>query len=340
MLNQLPQKLLPWFEEHQRDLPWRRDREPYHIWLSEIMLQQTRVEAVKGYYQRFLNRLPTIQALAAAEENELLKLWEGLGYYSRVRNLQKAARLIMTRHGGRFPETPEEIRALPGIGAYTTGAISSICFDLPIPAVDGNVLRVITRLLAWDAPITEEKTKKETALRLEKIYPKGRCGDFTQALMELGATVCLPNGAPACESCPLADLCQARQRGTQLSYPVKEKKKPRKQEERTVFVLRRGEKTAVCKRPDRGLLAGLWQLPDAEGKLTVAQMLEQAERWGVHPKNIRKTVARTHIFTHVQWNLTGCYLDCGEEGDFLWVTREELEEKIGLPTAYRQFLEE
>lgn len=340
MLSQLPSRLLPWFEENKRDLPWRQDREPYHIWLSEIMLQQTRVEAVKGYYRRFLDSLPTIGDLAQAEENLLLKLWEGLGYYSRVRNLQKAARKIMEEYGGRFPREPEEILALPGIGPYTAGAISSICFERPTPAVDGNVLRVVTRFLAWDGPIGQEKTKRETALALSEIYPSGHCGDFTQALMELGATVCLPNGAPNCPCCPVKDLCRARAAGTQLLYPVKEKKKPRRQEERTVFILRLGEKTAVCKRPEKGLLAGLWQLPDLEGRLTVEQMLSQAEAWGVRPRNILKTVERTHIFTHVQWNLTGCYLECGEEGSFSWFTPEELEEKIGLPTAYRQFLEE
>ena len=230
--------------------------------------------------------------------------------------------------------------ALPGIGSYTSGAICSICFEQPTPAVDGNVLRVVSRVLASDAPIGEERVKRGVAQELEKQYPVGRCGDFTQALMELGATVCLPNGAPLCGVCPLRDVCKAKQEGTQESYPVRAAKKPRRVEHRTVFFLQCGDKIAVCKRPKTGLLAGLWQLPDAAGELTVAQMLRQAEDWGVHPRNIRKTVQRTHIFTHVEWKLTCCYLDCAEENDFTWVTREELEEKIGLPTAYRQFLAE
>ena len=340
MLQALPERLLPWFEKHRRDLPWRRDREPYHVWLSEIMLQQTRVEAVKGYYERFLQRLPTVAALAGAEENELLKLWEGLGYYSRVRNLQKAAQVVMRDHGGVFPHDCESVRALPGIGAYTAGAILSICFEQPTPAVDGNVLRVVSRVLASDQPIGEERVRRGVARELEKIYPAGRCGDFTQALMELGATVCLPNGAPRCGECPLGDLCRANLTGTQEKFPVRAAKKPRRVEHRTVFFLECGDKIAVCKRPKTGLLAGLWQLPDVPGELTVEQMLRQAEDWGVRPRNLRKTVGRTHVFTHVEWKLTCCYLDCAQESAFTWVTRRELEEKIGLPTAYRQFLAE
>lgn len=340
MLQKLPERLLPWFEANRRDLPWRRDREPYHVWLSEIMLQQTRVEAVRGYYERFLSRLPTIEALAAAEVNELLKLWEGLGYYSRVRNLQKAAQVIVRDCGGKFPHEYGKILTLPGIGAYTAGAICSICFEQPTPAVDGNVLRVISRLHASDAPIGEDRVKRSVAQELEKIYPIGHCGDFTQALMELGATVCLPNGKPLCAQCPVKDICAANQTGMQASYPVRAAKKPRRVEHRTVFFLQCGEKIAVCKRPKTGLLAGLWQLPDVPGELTVADMLCQAESWGVHPRNIQKTVQRTHVFTHVEWRLTCCYLECTREKEFTWVTRQELEEKIGLPTAYRQFLAE
>ena len=340
MLEKLPELLLPWFAENRRDLPWRKDRQPYHVWLSEIMLQQTRVEAVKGYYDRFLQRLPTVEDLARAQEDELLKLWEGLGYYSRVRNLQKAAKIICGDFSGEFPQSYESLLKLPGIGAYTAGAISSICFEQPVAAVDGNVLRVLSRFLASDAPVTDEHTKKTFAKELSKVYPQGHCGDFTQALMELGATVCVPNGAPLCESCPLKELCRANQTGTQLCYPVKAAKKPRRVENRTVFILRCGEKLAVCKRPKKGLLAGLWQLPDTEGALSVPQMLEQAETWGVHPRNILKTVQRDHIFTHVHWKLTGCYLECDEEATFFWATPKEMQEKIGLPTAYRQFLEE
>lgn len=338
MLEQLPERLLPWFAQNRRELPWRRDRQPYHVWVSEIMLQQTRVEAVKSYYARFLERLPDIAALAAVSEEELLKLWEGLGYYSRARNLQRAAQQIMERHNGVFPCDYGEIRALPGIGAYTAGAICSICFEQPTPAVDGNVLRVLARCRKAEEAITDEQVKRRTAEQLAEIYPAGHCGDFTQALMELGAIVCLPNGAPLCGDCPLQDLCLARRDGTQLQYPVRALKKPRRVEERTVFLLQCEGKLAVCRRPESGLLAGLWQFPDVPGTLTAQEALAQAEEWGLHPRGIEKLVKRTHIFTHVQWNLTGCYLTCGTQARFLWASREELTERFGLPTAYRQFL--
>lgn len=340
LLAALPQRLLPWFTEHRRELPWRRDREPYHVWVSEIMLQQTRVEAVRGYYERFLTEFPTVAALAQAPEERLLKLWEGLGYYSRARNLQRAAREVVERHGGVFPSDYDAIRALPGIGAYTAGAIASICFEQPTPAVDGNVLRVVSRLLAMDAPVTDEKVRRAVSERVAAVYPAGHCGDFTQSIMELGATVCMPNGAPHCEDCPLRDLCRACRAGTQRSYPVKAAKKPRRTEQRTVFILRCGDKTAVTRRPARGLLAGLWQFPDVSGELTAQEALEQAAAWGVHPTEIERVIHRIHIFTHVQWELTGCYLRCTETAHFLWFTDAELREQIGLPTAYRQFLEE
>ncbi len=339
-MKRLPELLLPWFGTNRRDLPWRRDKEPYHVWLSEIMLQQTRVEAVKRYYERFLSTLPTIDALAGADENTLLKLWEGLGYYSRVRNLQKAAKQIVEKHAGKFPQSIDDILALAGIGAYTAGAIASICFEKPTPAVDGNVLRVISRYLASSKPINDERTKKETAALLAPIYPEGRCGDFTQALMELGATVCVPNGMPLCERCPLNDFCEARRLKKQLSFPVKTAKKPRREEKRTVFILQCGDKIAVCKRPEKGLLAGLWQFPDVSGELDAAQALVQAESWGVQPMDIEKMIHREHVFTHVHWLLTGVYLKCRCDAAFSWVTAEELEKNIGLPTAYRQFWQE
>ena len=340
MAEPLPELLLGWFRENRRELPWRRDREPYHVWVSEIMLQQTRVEAVKGYYPRFLEHLPTIGHLAEASENELLKLWEGLGYYSRVRNLQKAARKIMEEHGGVFPRQYDEVLALPGIGPYTAGAICSICFEQPTPAVDGNVLRVLSRYLASEEPVTDAATRRRMEQLLGKIYPAGHCGEFTQALMELGATVCLPNGRPKCQNCPLEGQCRARKLGKQEAFPLRAKKKEKRTEKRTVFILRCGERLAVCKRPEKGLLAGLWQLPDVPGELTDRQALAQAESWGLHPTGIEKMTHREHIFTHVKWELIGCYLTCARGERFLWVTPEQLRQEIGLPTAYRQFLEE
>jgi A/G-specific adenine glycosylase len=341
VMQQLPERLLPWYMENRRMLPWRRDREPYHVWLSEIMLQQTRVEAVRGYYERFLQALPDIAALANAQEDALLKLWEGLGYYSRARNLQKAAKQIMQQYGGAFPQTHAQILDLPGVGAYTAGAIASICFEQPTPAVDGNVLRVVSRLTELSAPISSQRVKNAVNEALAKVYPKGRCGDFTQALMELGATVCVPNTLPHCPRCPMAQLCAANRAGTQRSFPLKEKKKPRRVQARTVFILRCGERLAVCRRPKSGLLAGLWQLPDVDAALDAHEALAQAQDWGVKPSGIEKLLHRTHIFTHVQWEQSGYYMRCDvQDPRFTWVSPQELTQSIGLPTAYRHFLEE
>ena len=335
--DNLPALLLPWYYGNRRDLPWRKDREPYHIWISEIMLQQTRVEAVKGYYARFLDTLPTVEALAHCDDELLHKLWEGLGYYSRVRNLKKAAMVILEQHGGTFPETHAEILKLPGIGAYTAGAICSIAFDLPTPAVDGNVLRVCSRLLNDPAPIDLPETKKAVTAALAEIYP-AEAGDFTQALMELGATLCGPNRAPDCDHCPCAEICLACREGTQQQLPVKSPKKEKRQEDRTVFILRCDGRYALEKRPGRGLLAGLWQFPNVTGSLDTASALEAVEAMGLQPREIFREVERKHIFTHIQWNMKGIYLEVAEAaGDFHWFTAEEINTRAALPTAFRQF---
>lgn len=339
-LSLLPALLLPWYETAKRSLPWRQDRESYHIWLSEIMLQQTRVEAVKGYYQRFLEALPTISALASAPEELLLKLWEGLGYYSRVRNLQKAARCIMDIHGGSFPCTYEEIRKLPGIGDYTAGAICSICFNQKTPAVDGNVLRVVSRFCDYHGCVDDNAVKKEIRAQLEEIYPD-EAGIFTQALMELGAIVCVPNGIPACNLCPLAEQCSAKNRGTIQALPCRKEKRPRRQESLTVFLLTCGDLVALSRRPNEGLLAGLYEFPNIPGSYSTQQLIETAEGWGLRPKYLEKTVGRKHIFTHIQWNMTGVRLHCGDTDDkFIWITMEQLHQEYALPTAFRQFLED
>lgn len=338
ILQQLPSLLIPWYHSHKRSLPWRQDREPYHVWLSEIMLQQTRVEAVKGYYARFLAELPDIASLAAADETRLLKLWEGLGYYSRVRNLQRAAKEIMSTYGGIFPRDYAAIRALPGIGDYTAGAISSICFDAPTPAVDGNVLRVVTRVTDDHSCTDEPRVKKEISRRLAEIYPP-EAGDFTQALMELGATVCIPNGTPLCESCPLNPICQAKAADTIPLLPVRAEKKQRKIEEKTVFLLTCGDQIAIRKRPKTGLLAGLYEFPNLPGTLSAEEIVSTAEAWGLRPEYLEKNLGRTHIFTHITWNMTGARLHCGSTNeDFLWVSPQELLSTYALPTAFRQFL--
>ncbi len=332
--------LLAWYDTHKRDLPWRRDRDPYHVWVSEIMLQQTRVEAVKGYYQRFLDALPDVAALAAFPEDKLLKLWEGLGYYNRVRNMQKAAVQIMTEYGGTFPQSYVQIRNLSGIGDYTAGAVSSICFGLPHPAVDGNVLRVMARLTEDYRNILSPQYRADVTAQLAEVYPQADCGMLTQALMEIGATVCVPNGAPHCEECPLQALCMARKMKSTMQLPVREKKTTRRIENRTVFVLSCNGKIAIRKRGNRGLLASLWELPNLSGTLDAQQAVQQCEAWGCRPQELLKTVQRRHIFTHITWEMQGVFLHCAQESsDFIWANPEELDEQYSLPTAFRCVLD-
>ena len=339
-LFSLPELLLPWYQEHKRDLPWRHDREPYHIWLSEIMLQQTRVEAVRGYYIRFLDVLPSIEALAACDDELLHKLWEGLGYYSRVRNLKKAAQVITEKYSGKFPEAYPDILSLPGIGEYTAGAIASIAFRQKTPAVDGNVLRVLSRLQNDPSPIDLPETKKKARNILEAVYPE-EAGDFTQALMELGATLCGPNWKPRCEECPCNAICLGYQNRTAEALPVKSPKKEKRQEDRTVFILSCDGKYALEKRPQKGLLAGLWQFPNVAGHLSTEQALHTLEDMGISPREICREISRKHIFTHIIWNMKGIYLEVGEPaGIFQWFTEDEINAQAALPTAFRLFWEE
>ena len=336
----LPEALLPWYEKNRRDLPWRKDNNPYHIWVSEIMLQQTRVEAVKGYYACFLKALPDVESLANAPDDELHKLWEGLGYYSRVRNLKKAARQIMELHGGRFPQTHREVSSLAGIGPYTAGAICSIAFDLPTPAVDGNVLRVISRLTNDDTPIDKPAFRKKIDAQLSEIYPEN-AGDFTQALMELGATVCGPNRKPDCENCPCKKLCLGYACGTAESLPVKKAKPQRRKEDKTVFIICCDGKFALHKRPDKGLLANLWEFPNVSTKLELKAALKEVERMGIKPREIIRQVEKKHIFTHVEWNMCGIYMEAKEcGGNYVWMSADQINAEAALPTAFRQFWEE
>lgn len=335
----LPGVLLPWFAENKRDLPWRRTKEPYAIWLSEIMLQQTRVEAVKGYYARFLEELPTIEALASCDDDKLHKLWEGLGYYSRVRNLKKAAQVIVEAYDGVFPRQYQQILALPGVGAYTAGAVSSIAFDERKAAVDGNVLRVYSRLMNDATPIDQPAFKEKVRLQLEQIYPQ-QAGDFTQALMELGATLCGPNTAPRCADCPCNAFCQGYLAGTADQLPVKSPKKVKRQEDRTVFILECDGYFALQKRPDEGLLASLWQFPDARGKLELTEAIETVQQWQLQVTDVRRQLERKHIFTHIVWNMRGYYLRVKTKGEaFAWFSAEQIQSNTALPTAYRQFWE-
>ena len=328
-LERLAETVPVWYAKNHRSLPWRETREPYRIWLSEIMLQQTRVEAVKGYYARFLEDLPTVEALAAADDEQLHKLWEGLGYYSRVRNLKKAAQVIVQDYGGRFPETYEEIIKLPGIGPYTAGAIGSIAFNLKTPAVDGNVLRVMARLGADQRPVDTPAFKKEVTKALEAVYPE-EAGEFTQGLMELGATVCGPDKAPQCESCPCKGFCKGQHMAEKL--PVRLPKKQRRTEEKTVLILTCNGKLALRKRPDEGLLAGLWELPNFDGTLELQRVLDLLQ----NVEEIEKTLHKKHVFTHIQWNMTGYYIRLRQEDpQYQWFEAD----KPALPTAFRQFLD-
>lgn len=338
MTRELAAPLLRWFEENKRDLPWRRDRDPYHVWLSEIMLQQTRVEAVIPYYERFLAACPTVADLAAADEQVYLKLWEGLGYYSRVRNLHKAACVICEQYGGAFPRDFEGLLSLPGVGDYTAGAVGSIAFGLCMPAVDGNVLRVTARLNDDHRPITDPKVKAAMRAQVQSVLPDDRPGDFNQAMMELGAVVCVPNGAPRCGDCPVRHLCEAADKGTALGLPVRAPKKARRIEERTVLVLRAGELVALRRRPDGGLLGGLWELPAYEGALEPDAVRARLAEDGFAVREVLSLRPAKHIFTHIEWHMTGYYveLDAPREG-LVWVRPDELRGSYALPSAFRAF---
>ncbi len=338
---QLPQALLPWYARCARDLPWRQDREPYHVWLSEVMLQQTRVEAVKRYYERFIKELPTVGDLARCPDSSLEKLWEGLGYYSRMRNLKKAAQVIQEQYQGRFPNTYGEIRALPGVGDYTAGAVCSIAFDLPTPAVDGNVMRVVSRLTQSPDPIDMPAARERVRRELAEVYPP-QAGAFTQALMELGATLCGPSRAADCPACPCRAFCAAAIHDSADLYPVRSPKKEKRRESRTVLIMRREDGAyALVRRPDRGLLAGMWQFPDTEGTLEPQQAAQMARRLGLKVHNIFRQTEKKHIFTHIVWQMRGFYLEVeGQGSDLHWLSAQQIDAEAGLPTAYRQFWEE
>ena len=340
-LSQTVQPLLDWFQAHARTLPWRADREPYHVWLSEIMLQQTRVEAVRGYYARFLAAAPDVFALAALPEAQLLKLWEGLGYYNRARKAQECAREIAAR-GGVWPDTVEGLLALPGIGPYTAGAIASICFERPAAAVDGNVLRVCARVLDDATPIDNAAHKTALTAALSACYPAGHCGDFTQALMELGATVCLPNGAPRCEQCPLASLCEARRAGTALELPHKAAPKARRIEPVTVVLAEDAEERFLLQqRPEKGLLAGLWQPLLWEGEaLSAEEVCGRLEALGLACEGIEPLPAAKHIFSHIEWRMSGysvCVGSAEAPAGCVWTSREQLQNEYTLPGAFKAY---
>lgn len=352
----LVEPALTWYQEKKRILPWRQNRDPYAIWVSEIMLQQTRVEAVIPYYHRFMKELPDIADLAGCPEDQLLKLWEGLGYYNRVRNMQKAAQVILEEYDGRMPASYEQIVQLPGIGPYTAGAIASIAFGEKVPAVDGNVLRIICRVCEDDSDILKETTKKRVASALQEVMPDSP-GEFNQALMEIGALLCIPNGTPRCEVCPWEAVCRSGRSGRYSEIPVKKKAKQRRIEQRTILIIRDGEKILLHKRPNRGLLAGLYEPPNLEGVWSEEEVLEFVRRQQLDPLHIQVLPEAKHIFSHVEWDMIGFMIRVSdvesfqEEGeafarqhssepgkDYLLVEVEKVEREYAIPTAFEAYV--
>ena len=336
--------LIDWYRENRRDLPWRESCDPYRVLVSEIMLQQTRAETVKPYFHRFLATLPTVEDLANADEPTLLKLWEGLGYYSRVRNLQKAARAVMEHHGGVIPADFEALLKLPGVGRYTAGAVASIAFGIPVPAVDGNVLRVLARLTGDDTDILSPAAKKTAEATLAPLVPSDAAGDFTQSLIELGALVCTP-GEPKCSECPLHLLCAAHREGRERDLPVRLAKTKRRVEERTVLVIRytSGEAAtavrhiALRKRPAEGLLGGLYEFPCMEGHATPEEAGKYLTALGLTVGEITPLPPAKHLFSHIEWRMIGYAVEVAETAaaeDWFFADVDEVDEVYAIPSAY------
>lgn len=342
-LGALVEPLCLWYEKNKRSMPWREDATPYHVWLSEIMLQQTRIEAAKAYYIRFTERLPDVQALADVPEEELMKLWEGLGYYNRARNLQKAAKLLVERYDGCLPASYDLLLELPGIGNYTAGAIASIAYGLPAPAVDGNVLRVAMRYLNCDDDIMKQSVRRQMEKAIMAVIPKEMPGEFNQALMELGEVICLPNGKPLCESCPLADTCQGHAAGREMELPVKPEKKSRRIEKKTILILEWKGRLGIKKRPENGLLAGLWEFPAMDGFQTISQLQKYLQEQGVTEAKVKRLQGGKHIFSHVEWHMRGYRIELTQEpqdfvSELVWLEKEQLKNEYAIPVAFHKFL--
>lgn len=336
--------LLHWYDYNARVLPWRENPKPYYVWISEIMLQQTRVEAVRGYFYRFIEAIPDIPSLATVDDEKLMKLWEGLGYYNRARNLKKAAQLIMSDFNGQLPSDYNELLKLPGIGVYTAGAIASIAFQQPEVAIDGNVLRIAKRIAGSFDDITKESVRKELWEDFKRIVPKDRPGDFNQSLMDLGAMVCIPNGKPHCEQCPIMHICQAFHQNLVMQIPVKPPKKKRRVEKRTVFLIEYQDRYLIRQREDKGLLAGLWELVSVEEKLTQSKLGKVLKEWEIEDYKVEPLGKAKHIFTHLEWHMEGYHIILNaaptrfmEETSYVWASKEELESIYTLPSAFAAF---
>lgn len=330
--------LINWYSKHKRELPWRQNQDAYSIWISEIMLQQTRVETVVDYYNRFLKEIPDIQMLAQIPENQLLKLWQGLGYYSRAKNLQKAAKIIISSGKNTMPSSYEELLQLPGIGTYTAGAIASIAYQERVPAVDGNVLRVMTRLLGSYDDIADLKTKTKYEKFLKPYMPV-QAGTFNQSMMELGATICIPNGLPRCNICPVASFCQAYQKGLLKDLPVKRKKTKRRKIRKTVFLYSYHNEIAIQKRPDQGLLASLYEFFNIDVFMTLEDVEKYLEIHKISYESINYLGTYQHIFTHLEWEMVCYHINLEKRiNSYIWVTKEQLVTIYSLPTAFLKIL--
>ncbi|MCI8469933.1 MAG: A/G-specific adenine glycosylase [Clostridia bacterium] len=337
LMKKMREPIIEWYQENKRELPWRKEKNPYHIWISEIMLQQTRIEAVKQYYERFLKQIPTIEALAEIEEEKLLKLWEGLGYYNRARNLKKAAQVMQEEYEGKMPKHYKELIKLPGIGEYTAGAISSIAYDEKVPAVDGNVLRVVSRVVGSKKDVLENKTKKEFTEKLQEIMPK-QAGDFNEGLMELGELICIPNGEPLCEKCPLQKMCIAKNKDLTSLIPVRNQKMKRKKEDMTVFLLEYEGRIAIRKRKEKGLLANMYEFPNITKKMTKKEIPKVLQVWKLESKQIEKIGAHHHVFSHIEWDMVGYKIQLSSMNkEFEWIEKEEILEKYPIPGAFIPF---
>lgn len=335
--------LIRWYEENKADYPWRREPTPYRVWISEIMLQQTRIEAAKPYFERFVAELPTPRALAQVSDERLMKLWQGLGYYSRARNLKKAAQKLVEQYGGELPCDHAALLSLNGIGEYTAGAIASIAFGLPFPAVDGNVLRVMARLHALHDDVTNTAFKKTIAAHLQSLYPSGNAaGKLTEGLMELGERVCTA-GTPHCDDCPLFSLCLVRERGCTDMLPIRAKPKERKIETMTVLLISMNGKYALRRR-ESGLLGGLWEFPNLPQTQSPEAVAETLSSWGLCPHRIVECGTAKHCFSHVEWHMNGYLVECEpneqahDEEPFVWANRREIHESFAVPTAFRAYL--
>ena len=339
MLEEIVTPLVEWYRENKRILPWRDKNNAYYTWVSEIMLQQTRVEAVKPYFERFITELPDVEALADCPQERLLKLWEGLGYYNRVRNMQEAAQTVKKEYNGRLPEDYQALLSLKGIGSYTAGAIASIAYGINVPAVDGNVLRVISRITESAEDISRQAVRKKIEQQLQEIMPEECPGDFNQALMELGAVVCIPNGKAKCGECPVASVCLAYRHDKVDSLPVKAPKKARMLEDRTVFIIQDGECTAIRKRPEKGLLAGLYELPNIQGHLKREEALLYVEKMGLDPLYIEKLPPAKHIFSHIEWRMQAyrikvSSLKKAQDRELIFADKEQSGKQYAIPSAF------